>query len=153
MSLDGKTRLYTGVFTAGTGGYALYLATWSNFNANRKELAKKKVYLVDIEAFYANGATYYLGVYRTGARRVSGAASDRVAPASAPRSDVWSCARYELLTPHTCASTPTTQAPLLRFLNGWSKFVKDWKMMNSKGRRLVDFEYYQKGNKLRYVGM
>ena len=59
--------LYTGVWRAGTDGYALYGGlNWNDFVSKWQTLAKQNLRLVDISTYLENGNRYYNGVWRAG---------------------------------------------------------------------------------------
>src|SRR6187551_838360 len=58
---------YTGVWRAGTDGYALYGGlTWSSFTSKWSTLAGQNLRLVDISTYTKSGVRYYNGVWRAG---------------------------------------------------------------------------------------
>ena len=59
--------LYTGVWRAGTDGYALYGGlTWSNFVTKWQTLGGQNLRLVDISTYTVGTTRYYNGVWRAG---------------------------------------------------------------------------------------
>jgi len=63
---DSTERYYTGVFTAGTDGHALWASEWPAFEAKWKELSNQGLRLVDIAPYLDNGKRMFAGVFRAG---------------------------------------------------------------------------------------
>ncbi len=60
-------NLYTGVWRAGTDGYALYGGlTWNDFVAKWQALGSQNLRLVDISTYTVGTTRYYNGVWRAG---------------------------------------------------------------------------------------
>ena len=60
-------NLYTGVWRAGTDGYALYGGlNWNDFVSKWQTLGGQNLRLVDISTYLQNGTRYYNGVWRAG---------------------------------------------------------------------------------------
>ena len=63
----GAQDLYTGVWRAGTDGYALYGGlTWIAFTSRWETLGSQGQRLIDISTYVKNGIRYYNGVWRAG---------------------------------------------------------------------------------------
>jgi len=63
---DSTERYFTGVFTSGTDGYALWLSEWPAFEAKWKELSKQGLRLVDLAPYKDGNKRMFAGVFREG---------------------------------------------------------------------------------------
>jgi hypothetical protein len=63
---NGTERIFTGTFTAGTDGHALWVSEWPAFQAKWTELTKNGLRLVDIAPYLDGGKRMFAGVFRAG---------------------------------------------------------------------------------------
>ena len=59
-------RAYTGIYRAGTGGHALWVAEWASFEAKWRELSGQGLRLHSISVSVVDGVAQYTGTYREG---------------------------------------------------------------------------------------
>jgi len=57
---------YSGVFRAGSGAHALWVAQWPSFQAKWNELSGQGLRLTSLSTYVDGGQPYYAGVFRAG---------------------------------------------------------------------------------------
>jgi murein DD-endopeptidase MepM/ murein hydrolase activator NlpD len=154
---------YTGVWRAGTDGYALYGGlTWSSFTSKWSTLAGQNLRLVDISTYTKSGVRYYNGVWRAG---TDGYAlyggvnwSDFVA-----KWQELGAQGLRLIDIETYLSGTTrlyvgvwragTDGYYLYGGLNWSDFVNKWQQLGAANYRLIDVASYLSGTTRLYIGV
>ncbi len=155
--------LYTGVWRAGTDGYALYGGlNWTDFVAKWQTLGSQNLRLVDIST-YVNGSTrYYNGVWRAGTDGyyLYGGLNwtDFVAKWQTLGSQ-----GQRLIDVETYLSGSTrlyigvwragTDGYALYGGLNWTDFVAKWQTLGSQNLRLIDVASYVQGGVRLYTGV
>jgi murein DD-endopeptidase MepM/ murein hydrolase activator NlpD len=156
-------NLYTGVWRAGTDGYALYGGlNWTDFVSKWQTLGSQNLRLVDVSTYTQSGIRYYNGVWRAG---TDGYAlynglnwNDFVAKWQTLASQ-----NLRLVDIETYMSG-TTRVYMGVWRAGkdgyalyggvnWTDFVSKWQTLGSQNLRLIDVaSYLQNGTRL-YTGV
>jgi murein DD-endopeptidase MepM/ murein hydrolase activator NlpD len=155
--------LYTGVWRAGTDGYALYAElTWTDFTAKWSSLAKQNLRLIDVSIYTKNGKRYYNGVWRAGTDNYALLNGLNWTDFTAQWKSL-AKQNLRLIDIETYMSggtrlylgvwrAGTDNYALLNGLN-WTDFTAQWQTLANQNLRLIDVaSYVQNGTRL-YAGV
>lgn len=159
---DGSIR-YSGVFRAGTDGYALYSGvSWGDFTTHWTNLANQGLRLINIETYLEGGSRKYAGVWRAGS-------DGYYLWAGVTWSDLeakWATlnANMRLVDIEVYLDTDNIVKYIGVWREGndahalhnsdWTNFVAKWNELAAQGLRLTVFKTYTDGaGATRYVGV
>ncbi len=155
--------LYTGVWRAGTGGYALYGGlNWDDFVSKWQTLADQNLRLVDISTYVQNGTRLYNGIWRAGtdAYALYGGVtwSNFVAEWQTLAAQNLRLVDIEVYTSNGQRlyvgvwRGGTDGYALYGGLN-WTDFVNKWQTLAGQNLRLIDVASYLSGGTRLYTGV
>ncbi len=155
--------LYTGVYRAGTDGYALYAGlTWNDFVSKWQTLGGQNQRLIDISTYLQNGTRYYNGVWRAGTDGYALYGGVEWADFVAKWQEL-GAQNLRLIDIETYTSgSKRLYVGVWRggtdsyYLYGgltWSAFATKWQQLGTQNQRLIDVaSYLQNGTRL-YTGV
>jgi Polyglycine hydrolase-like, structural repeat len=150
---------YSGVFRAGSGGHALWVAQWPSFEAKWKELSGQGLRLTSISAQELSGGTSYAGSYRAGtdahalwvAQWPSFEAKWKELSGQGLRLTSLAAFEHGGVTSYAGAYRAGTDAHAL-WVAQWPSFEAKWKELSGQGLRLTSLAAFEHGGVTSYAG-
>lgn len=151
LSTDGQTRLYAGLFEAGTyPPAALVGKTWSDFHSAWAQLEGDDYRLFDVETYQAaDGTRLYSGLFRPGTGKAGALMNLPWSNFLAGWQDL-EADGYRMIDFESAASAtgvvyyglfaPNTYPLAAAVDRQWDNFLETWQDLDDSGHRMFDFE-------------